>query len=90
MAIDDNEDDDQISADQQKAGTLIWPHQEPSLHHPEFTPYAPLADKANFVLAEWNTNGIEINHTCNYWHKKFQQKSKLSGANLYDTLFLED
>ena len=47
-----DEDDDQISADQQKAGTLIWPHQEPSLHHPEFTPYAPLADKANFVLAE--------------------------------------
>ena len=52
MAIDDNEDDDQIRADQQKAGTLIWPHQEAALHHPEFTPYAPLADKANFVPAE--------------------------------------
>ena len=47
-----DEDDDQIRTDQQKAGTLIWPHQEASLHHPEFTPYAPLADKANFVLAE--------------------------------------
>ena len=47
-----DEDDDQIRADQQKAGTLIWPHQEAALHHPEFTPYAPLADKANFVPAE--------------------------------------
>ena len=52
MAIDDNEDDDQIRTDQQKAGTLIWPHQEAALHHLEFTPYAPLADKANFVPAE--------------------------------------
>ena len=52
LALDDNEDDDQIRTDQQKAGTLIWPHQEAALHHPEFTPYAPLADKANFVLAE--------------------------------------
>ena len=47
-----DEDDDQIRTDQQKAGTLIWPHQEAALHHPEFTPYAPLADKANFVPAE--------------------------------------
>ena len=47
-----DEYDDQIRTDQQKAGTLIWPHQEGALHHPEFTPYAPLADKANFVLAE--------------------------------------
>ena len=47
-----DENDDQIRADQQKAGTLIWPHQEAALHHPEFTPYAPLADKANFVPAE--------------------------------------
>ena len=27
MAALPDEDDDQISADQQKAGTLIWPHQ---------------------------------------------------------------
>ena len=27
MVLDDNEDDDQIRTDQQKAGTLIRPHQ---------------------------------------------------------------
>ena len=27
MAALQDEEDDQISADQQKAGTLIWPHQ---------------------------------------------------------------
>ena len=40
-----------------------------TLHHPQFTPYAPclLPDEhANFVHAQWNTNGREINQThCN-------------------------